>query len=1313
LVRFPHEIPSEERSVTLYRAAVIGVIVAIGVGIPARADVGDPQIRTDHPWYPGELAVSSFERLFATQAEQYRRVTGVTPKTDEDRALASWFWRNTHFFHAEDGRQDLNGLGFAHADNWTREYWTGLFGFGFALCGTTHAQWSGEMEHLLGHARSRTVGVDGHTSFEVFLTGGPYGEGKWVLLDQDISTVIFDRKGTRLLSIPEIKADLRLTDRKFLPERQRGWLVSGLHPEDAPGVYTRFDSVAYLPGYVGPPPAVHLRRGEVLRRYFQPGLEDGKTFAFWGRNYNRGGLPGPERDLTWVNQPEKMHGSTTGTPPRAGQARFGNAVYTYRPDFTTGDYREGVVDENQRQVTFEFSTPYLIAAIPPNGQSWSIHEKGCTNGLVLHGKATCSVEISVDGGRSWKDCGKFRDGLDLTDHVKARRQYRLRFGCGARDLAGTGLTMITVCQANAAILPRLKEGGTTVRFEASGQAVASTGPAVDQAKAHLVEGALETPEVTLEVRTPRREPVVAVQAAALVASGDPPQPDVIYQIDYSTDGGKTWQSLVKDWRIPRRGEEPGTFWSQSFCYGSKEIAAKDVDKVRVRFRNSGGKPYVRAEASLVYRTKGRDATKVTFDWTDDAGTHRQGHVFAAGQPAEWKINTGQKVQTRWVEFEPTANPGGAERKSSVRPAADEKSQPFDQAIQKYLADQATELERELLPDIKTAADLEKTRASLREVYLYVLGLKPLPEKTPLQATITGRLERPSYIVEKLHFQSRPGLYVTANLYLPKASGKEKFPAILYQCGHYSQMKRDGNKAAADCQEHAIWFATHGYVALVVDTLELGEIAAMHRGTLRHERWWWNSAGYTPAGVECWNALRAIDYLISRPEVDPERIGATGISGGGVGTFWIAAADDRVKAAAPVSGVGDLLFFAGEGGISRHCDCFFFPNRARWNWLNVAALICPRPLMVVNSDNDVYFPMSANERIANRLAHLYARASAGDQLQNVVSVGGHGYRTDVRRAVFGFFNRTLKGDGRRVDDPDATVPPGGGFPINPAELRVFPTDSDLPHDAINTKIDETFVPRARLALPAAKEFEAWRRDLLDRLRAASFAAWPTHPPEGNGPVLGSRPAEGRETTEKGIEVFWRWLPGKESDGVRWLIVLNPGEEAREVPAWARNLVGDGSVLLLCPRGVGPVAWTRNVFPNTIERSFPLLGGTSDSGRVWDVRTVARRHAIDKVRWRAAGQGQAGLVAVYAALYEPAIDEVVAVDPPPSHQPRSAGAAYGPPLMNVLRVLDVPEALGCLAPRRLVLVGATAAAFDRTTELYRIAGAADRLERKAAP
>jgi hypothetical protein len=282
---------------------------------------------------------------------------------------------------------------------------------------------------------------------------------------------------------------------------------------------------------------------------------------------------------------------------------------------------------------------------------------------VLRGSANCAVAISVDQGLTWHQCGPMRDRLDLTDLVKGRRQHFIRFGASAATLRGSGLTMTTVCQANSSILPRLKENGTRVSFAASGRAVVSAGPNLNQAQAHVIDGAFGTPRVTMEVKTPRGEPALTIHAAAHVLSSNPPDPAIKNQIEYSTDAGKSWRPLVRDWSITRRGDEPADFWSQSFCWGSAEL--EDDRAVQVRFRNDGGKACARCEAHLVYRTTGADGTRVTFAWDDAAGRHNASHVFesrgdATGALATWDVPTGAKTITKWVEFEPV-NSGRAAR----------------------------------------------------------------------------------------------------------------------------------------------------------------------------------------------------------------------------------------------------------------------------------------------------------------------------------------------------------------------------------------------------------------------------------------------------------------------------------------------------------------------------------------------------------------------------------------------------------------------------------------------------------------------------
>lgn len=633
-----------------FQVAIGGLLLALTPAL-LRAECGDPQLKTDHPWYPGELSCSTFPRLFKTQADLYKRVTGRSVDSDEDKALAAWYWRNLNYAHAEEGKPDTFDKG--PKNEWNREYWTGLFGYGFGLCGTTHCQWTAEMNELLGHCRGRVAGVSGHNSFEVYLTGGAYGQGDWVLLDHDVSTVIFDDEGKRMLGITAIKPQVnKYKEQGYKPERQKGWLVAGLHPKDA-AAYDSFSTAEYVDGYAGPTPMVRLRAGEALRRYPAPGLEDGKTYVFWGRNYNDNNIPGPARTQSWVNQPEKMYQAKASTPYNVGQVRFANAVYTYTPDFANGGYKEGAIADEKDSVTFEFYTPYVIGCTPPNNGAWGIYDAGGKNGLVLKGKMTCPVSVSTDQGKTWQDGGAAKDGLDLTDLVKGHQQYFIRFGANAAALKGSGLTLVTVCECNTAIVPRLQPGANKITFEASGLGLISAGPNKDQAEARRVAGAMDSNTVTLELKTPRGEKAVRVYAASWQASGAPPKPGVKYNIDFSVDGGKTWAPVVKDWEVVRRDPEPGDWWSQSMTWGDVEL--KDVTgPVQVRFSNTGGKSYRKVEAHLAYRVQKQSPVDVTFCYAEGkAAPKTVSKTFNAtpGKPdTSWTLSAGVDVATKWVEY---------------------------------------------------------------------------------------------------------------------------------------------------------------------------------------------------------------------------------------------------------------------------------------------------------------------------------------------------------------------------------------------------------------------------------------------------------------------------------------------------------------------------------------------------------------------------------------------------------------------------------------------------------------------------------------
>jgi cyanophycinase len=408
----------------------------------------------------------------------------------------------------------------------------------------------------------------------------------------------------------------------------------------------------------------------------------------------------------------------------------------------------------------------------------------------------------------------------------------------------------------------------------------------------------------------------------------------------------------------------------------------------------------------------------------------------------------------------------------------------------------------------------------------------------------------------------------------------------------------------------------------------------------------------------------------------------------------------VKVAVPVSGMSDLESYVSNKVINGHCDCMFLVNLYRWEWTTIAALIAPRPMLFANSDNDRIFPMDGNRRIIERLRQAYKMHGQPDLVDEYVSKGGHDYRPDLRVAVFQWINKHLKGDTGAVKDATDAPLPG-------KELRVFAEDKDVPADAINGRIDGTFIAKAEVKLPEAGKFAEWQKGLLTKLREGPFrdlgevkAATEEFASGINSgfPAFRSLITEGeiRTTLHASKVVIKR-------DGRYSLTVVEDDMATDQKAMTLVKLADSDTGFWLEPRGIGRTAWSRHNPPNYVERSHAILGRTVDLGRVHDILSIHKRFISGHpANWRIVGRRKAGVLAAYAALLEPRITEVVLVDPPASHRD-------GPHFLGVQRVLDIPDALGLLAPRKLTLIGAHHPAFDKTAEIYKLAGAADKLVR----
>jgi dienelactone hydrolase len=308
-------------------------------------------------------------------------------------------------------------------------------------------------------------------------------------------------------------------------------------------------------------------------------------------------------------------------------------------------------------------------------------------------------------------------------------------------------------------------------------------------------------------------------------------------------------------------------------------------------------------------------------------------------------------------------------------------------------------------------------AHIRELVLASAGLLPMPERTPLAATVFGDLTRPDYIVSKVYFESLPGFFVAGNLYRPIGDGP--FPAILSPHGHWAYGRLE-NSAIASVPGRAINLARQGFVVFTYDMVGYNDSPQLeHRGFggPREKLW-----GLSVAGLQLWNGIRALDFLESLPYVRRDRIGATGASGGGTQVFLLAAVDPRVAVAAPVN----MISLHMQGG----CLCENQPGlRLDTNNVEIAATIAPRPLLMVSATGD--WTTNTLEREYPAVRALYALDGAADRVHAVRFDAPHNYNRESREAVYAWMARWLQ------DAPADTRREERGFTPDPLpNLLVF-------------------------------------------------------------------------------------------------------------------------------------------------------------------------------------------------------------------------------------------------------------------------------------
>jgi len=603
-----------------------------------------------------------------------------------------------------------------------------------------------------------------------------------------------------------------------------------------------------------------------------------------------------------------------------------------------------------------------------------------------------------------------------------------------------------------------------------------------------------------------------------------------------------------------------------------------------------------------------------------------------------------------------------------------------------------------MEEFRSKEEWLKRAASLRRQILVSAGLWPLPEKTPLNPQIFGRIEKEDYTIEKVYFESYPGFYVTGNLYRPRGR-KGPFPGIVSPHGHW-QYGRLENKELGSVPGRAIQFARMGAVVFTYDMVGYNDsfqVSHEFRGT-REELW-----GVNLLGLHLWNSIRVTDFLESLPDVDKDRLACTGASGGGTQTFLLTAVDDRIKVSAPVNMISGHM----QGG-----DICENAPQLRIDTCNIeiGALMAPRPMLMVSVTGDWTTDTPRVEFPAIR--SIYSLLDAEEKVKNFHSHALHNYNRASREAVYTWFSRWLLGNNSEGPVVEKR------FRVEmPPDVLVF-FGREKPKEAkTSEQLTEYLIRRSeeRLASLKPKNGEGLNRFAELMRPALRYTLMAERPDAGDVQAESQGSGAGGERLllkHKGsrIEgVLWGTRAGRRRPGV---VLVHPrgypallDNSSRQPGRLVSDLLRSGFAVLGINPFMRPDSGQAGRPLANDEKFFATYNRTDDSNRIQDILTALAylegRRDISEVSL--VGLEKAGL---WALLARPAAPEVKRLVADAAQFPADDDQAYlrDLPIPGIRRAGDFRTAVTLAAPGALLLHN-TGKEFSTTwaEDVYKASGA----------